>query len=415
MEKLRQKFYEKYASTQIDTIRDVINTIDWENRFIGIKGSRGVGKTTLVLQYIKQHYSPNNDVLYLSLDDLYFSENKLYHLAAIFYKKGGKLLAIDEVHRYPNWASELKNMYDDFPLLKVIFTGSSLLHLQQAKADLSRRTVMYHLAGLSFREFLYFETKQVFPILSLEEVVSNHVALAIQITTPIAPEKPPKSRGRQGQVIGVKPLSYFDAYLKYGYYPFYNENKNSFHQKLSETILTILEVDIPQFASIQTSNIIYLKKLLQIISVSVPFKPNMNMLSERTGISLNTMKLYLKLLSDAQVLQLLYVPNKGINSLNKPEKIYLNNANLLFNQGNENVNVGNLRETFFMNQLSNNYTIQASKEADFLVANKFTFEIGGKNKSKKQIKNTANAFVVKDDIEVGSDNIIPLWLFGFLY
>lgn len=401
MEKLRQKFYEKYASTQTDTIRDVINTIDWENRFIGIKGSRGVGKTTLVLQYIKQHYPPNNDVLYVSLDDLYFSENKLYHLAAIFYKKGGKLLAIDEVHRYPNWASELKNMYDDFPLLKVIFTGSSLLHLQQAKADLSRRTVMYYLAGLSFREFLYFETKQAFPILSLEDILSNHVALSIQITTT--------------RDIGIKPLSYFDAYLKYGYYPFYNENKNSFHQKLSETILTILEVDIPQFASMQTSNIIYLKKLLQIISGSVPFKPNMNVLSERTGISLNTMKLYLKLLSDAQVLQLLYVPNKGINSLNKPEKIYLNNTNLLFNQGNENVNIGNLRETFFMNQLSNNYIIQASKEADFFVANKFTFEIGGKNKSKKQIKNTANAYVVKDDIEIGSDNIIPLWLFGFLY
>lgn len=401
MEKLRQKFYEKYASTQTDTVRDVINTIDWENRFIGIKGSRGVGKTTLVLQYIKQHYAPNNEVLYVSLDDLYFSENKLYHLAAIFYKKGGKLLAIDEVHRYPNWASELKNMYDDFPLLKVIFTGSSLLHLQQAKADLSRRTVMYHLAGLSFREFLYFETKQAFSILSLEDIVSNHVALAIKITTQKNDD--------------FKPLSYFDTYLKYGYYPFYNENKNSFHQKLSETILTILEVDIPQFASIQTSNIIYLKKLLQIISVSVPFKPNMNVLSERTGISLNTMKLYLKLLNDAKVLQLLYVPNKGINSLNKPEKIYLNNTNLLFNQGNENVNTGNLRETFFMNQLSNNYIIQASKEADFFVENKFTFEIGGKNKSKKQIKNTANAFVVKDDIEIGSNNIIPLWLFGFLY
>jgi predicted AAA+ superfamily ATPase len=401
MEKLRQKFYEKYALTQTDTVRDFINTIDWKNRFIGIKGSRGVGKTTIVLQYIKQHYQPNNEVLYVSLDDLYFSENKLYNLADIFYKKGGKLLAIDEVHRYPNWANELKNIYDDFPLLKVIFTGSSLLHLQQAKADLSRRTVMYQLSGLSFREFLYFETKQSFPVISLEDILSNHVALSIRLMTPIA--------------IGVKPLSYFDDYLKYGYYPFYNENKNSFHQKLSETILTILEVDIPQFASIQTSNIIYLKKLLQIISSSVPFKPNMNALSERTGISLNTMKAYLKLLSDAQVLNLLYVQNKGINSLNKPEKIYLNNTNLMYNQGNENVNIGNLRETFFLNQLSNNYLINSSNEADFLVANKFTFEIGGKNKSKKQIKNTANAYVVKDDIEIGSNNIIPLWLFGFLY
>ncbi|MBW6482093.1 MAG: AAA family ATPase [Vicingaceae bacterium] len=397
MEKLRQKFYEKYALTQTETVRDFINTIDWQNRFVGIKGSRGVGKTTILLQYIKQHYQPNNDVLYVSLDDLYFSENNLYNLADIFYKKGGKLLAVDEVHRYPNWANELKNIYDDFPSLKVIFTGSSLLHLQHAKADLSRRTVMYQLSGLSFREFLYFETKQSFPILSLEDIFTNHVALAIQL------------------INGFKPLSYFDDYLKYGYYPFYNENKNSFHQKLSETILTILEVDIPQFASIQTTNIIYLKKLLQIISGSVPFKPNMNALSERTGISLNTMKIYLKLLHDAQLLQLLYVQNKGINSLNKPEKIYLNNTNLMFNQGNENVNTGNLRETFFLNQLSSNYVVNSSNEADFLVANKFTFETGGKTKSKKQIKNIANAYVVRDNIEIGSNNMIPLWLFGFLY
>lgn len=397
MEKLRQKFYEKYALTQTDTVRDFVNTIDWKNRFVGIKGSRGVGKTTIVLQYIKQHYQPNNEVLYVSLDDLYFSENKLYNLVDIFYKKGGKLLAVDEVHRYPNWANELKNIYDDFPSLKVIFTGSSLLNLQNAKADLSRRTVMYQLPGLSFREFLYFETKQSFAVIGLEDILTNHVALAIQLITKF------------------KPLSYFDDYLKYGYYPFYNENKNSFHQKLSETILTILEVDIPQFASIQTSNIIYLKKLLQIISVSVPFKPNMNALSERTGISLNTMKAYLKLLTDAQVLNLLYVQNKGINSLNKPEKIYLNNTNLMFNQGDENVNIGNLRETFFLNQLSNNYVVNSSNEADFLVANKFTFEIGGKTKSKKQIKNLSNAYVVRDNIEIGSNNIIPLWLFGFLY
>ncbi len=255
MEKLRQKFYEKYALTQTETVRDFINTIDWENRFVGIKGSRGVGKTTIMLQYIKQHYQPNNDVLYVVLVDLFFLENNLYNLADIFYKKGGKLLAVDEVHRYPNWANELKNIYDDFPSLKVIFTGSSLLHLQHAKADLSRRTVMYQLSGLSFREFLYFETKQSFPILSLEDILTNHVALAIQL------------------INGFKPLSYFDDYLKYGYYPFYNENKNSFHLKLSETILTILEVDIPQFASIQTTNIIYLKKLLQIISGSVQLNP----------------------------------------------------------------------------------------------------------------------------------------------
>jgi hypothetical protein len=397
MEKLTQKFYEKYAFVQTDLIRDFIHKIDWTNRLIGIKGSRGVGKTTLILQYLKQNYAPNNSVLYISLDDLYFSENKLYNLADIFYKKGGKLLAIDEIHRYTNWAVELKNIYDDMPDLKIIFTGSSLLHLQQAKADLSRRAVMYNMPGLSFREYLLFETNQSYPILTLKDVLENHIEYAIQI------------------VQTTKPLAHFEEYLQHGYYPFYKENSLSFHQKLSEIVLTVLEVDIPQFASIQTSNIIYLKKLLKIISASVPFKPNMNALSVRTGISLNTMKNYIQLLNDAQLLNLLYVPEKGINSLNKPEKIYLNNSNLMYNQADENANIGNIRETFIYNQLNVNYKTNTSNESDFLIENKYTIEVGGKNKSKKQIEKLENAFLVKDDIEIGSNNEIPLWLFGFLY
>ena len=207
----------------------------------------------------------------------------------------------------------------------------------------------------------------------------------------------------------------FDQYLNFGYYPFYKENKNSFHQKLSETILTVLEVDIPQFASIQTSNITYLKKLLAIISNSVPFKPNMKALSSRTGISLNTMKAYLKLLSDAELLQLLYVTGKGINSLNKPENIYLGNTNLIYNEAGANPNMGNIRETFFFSQVKVKNKVEASASTDFLVNETYTFEIGGKNKTKKQIKGLADAYVVKDDIEIGSGNTIPLWLIGFLY
>jgi len=397
MEKLTQKFYEKYAYVQTELIRDFSHKIDWSNRFIGIKGSRGVGKTTLILQYIKQNYVPDSSVLYVSLDDLYFTDNKLYDLADRFHKKGGRLLAIDEVHRYENWAIELKNMYDDMPDLKIIFTGSSLLHLQQAKADLSRRAVMYEMPGLSFREYLLFETNQRFPILTLHDLLDNHIERAISILQQI------------------KPLAHFENYLNHGYYPFYKENIQSFHQKLSEIVLTVLEVDIPQFASIQTSNIIYLKKLLKIISASVPFKPNMNALSVRTGISLNTMKNYIQWLNDAQLLQLLFVPEKGINSLNKPEKIYLNNSNLMYNQAEGNANIGNIRETFLYNQLNVNYKINASKVSDFLIVDKYTLEVGGKNKSQKQIETVDNAFVVKDDIEIGSGNVIPLWLFGFLY
>ncbi|RLD76232.1 MAG: AAA family ATPase, partial [Bacteroidetes bacterium] len=362
----------------------------------GIKGSRGVGKTTLILQYIKQNFKPDNTVLYVSLDSLYFLENKLYDLANDFYKKGGEFLAIDEVHRYPDWALEIKNIYDNMPDLKVVFTGSSLLHINEAKADLSRRAVMYSMPGLSFREFLNFETKTEFKAYKIDQILNNHIELAITIKQKI------------------KPLKFFNDYLNYGYYPFYLENKKSFHQKLSEIILTILEVDIPQYAHIQTSNIIALKKLLAVISNSVPFKPNMNSLSERTGISLNTMKLYLKLLNDAELLQLLYVENKGINSLNKPEKIYLNNSSLMNNLS-LNANIGNIRETFFFNQLSKKNKVYASKKTDFYIDQEYSFELGGKNKRRKQIKDLKKAFIVKDDIEIGSENIIPLWLFGFLY
>jgi len=396
MENVVRQFYEKYALIQTESIRSFIKTIDWNNRLIGIKGSRGVGKTTLILQYIRLNFKPDSTVLYVSLDSLYFLENKLYDLASDFYKKGGEFLAIDEVHKYPNWAIELKSIYDNMPDLKIVFTGSSLLHLRKTKADLSRRAVIYVMPGLSFREFLKFETQIDFDTYTVDEILKNHIEIAVNIKQKI------------------KPLKYFNHYLNYGYYPFYLENRKSFHLKLSEILLTILEVDIPQYAHIQTSNIIFLKKLLAIISNSVPFKPNMKSLSQRTGISLNTMKLYIKLLTDAELLQLLYVENKGINSLNKPEKIFLNNSNLMNNLS-LNVNTGNLRETFFFNQLSKQNKVNASKITDFYINEKYSFEIGGKNKAQTQIKNIKNAFIVKDNIEIGASNVIPLWLFGFLY
>jgi hypothetical protein len=397
MDILKQRFFEKYALTQTDTVRDFINDIDWSNRLIGIKGSRGVGKTTLLLQYIKKNFKPDESVLYVSADHLYFAGNSIYELAYIFKNKGGRLLVIDEIHRYDNWAAEIKNIYDDFPLLSVIFMGSSLLHLHKAKADLSRRAVMYDMQGLSFREFLNFNNNISFKKFTLSQIIQNHTEIALEI------------------VSKIKPLQFFELYLKYGYFPFFLENINSFHQKLSEIILTVLEVDIPQFSKLNIHNIVYLKKLLSIISHSVPFKPNLNALSERTGISLNTLKHYLKLLAEANLLNLLYVEEKGINSLNKPEKIFLHHPNLMYNLASDNINIGNIRETFFFNQVSQKYLVHASKHADFIVDNNYHFEIGGKNKKQKQIKDLNTAYIVKDDIEIGSDNIIPLWLFGFLY
>lgn len=396
MEKLVSQFYEKYATISTSQIRSFIDTIDWDNRFIGIKGSRGVGKTTLLLQYIRLNYKPDKRVLYISLDNLYFLENKLYDLVADFYKKGGEFIAIDEVHKYDNWAIEIKNIYDDMPNLKLVFTSSSLLHIHQAKADLSRRVVVYEMPGLSFREFLQFETEVPLNTYTVEQIIENHVEIAIEITQK------------------VKPLHYFTDYLHHGYYPFYLENKKSFHQKLSEILLTVLEVDIPQYAVISPSNVILLKKLMAIISRSVPFKPNMNAISERSGISLNTMKNYLNLLNEAQLLNLLHTEDKGINSLGKPEKIYIHNANLMYNLVSI-PNEGSIRETFFFNQVSQSNIVFASKQVDFIVNNRYSFEVGGKNKKQTQLRNIPNSYVVKDNIEIGNDNNIPLWLFGFLY
>lgn len=397
MEILVQRFYEKYARTNLQFVRDLMGEIDWNQRLIGIKGSRGVGKTTFLLQYIKKNFKPNSEVLYVTLDNIYFFENKLYDLADEFYKKGGQLLVIDEVHRYKNWSQEIKNIYDDFSDLKVIFTGSSLLHIEHAKGDLSRRAVLYNMPGLSFREFLTIETGITFDKLSLNQILDNHVEPAVKIL-----EK-------------IKPLVYFDKYLQYGYFPYYIEDVKAFNIKLAESINVILDIDIPQFYTMQTSHIAYLKKLLHIIAVSVPFKPNISIISQRTGISVNTLKLYLQYLANAQIIKLLNVPGKGINSINKPEKIYFQNTNLIFALSEQYGDIGNLRETFFINQLGYQHQVNASKHVDFLIDDSFNFEIGGKTKNQKQLEGVENAYLVKDGIEVGNSNVIPLWMFGLLY
>ena len=397
MQVLTRRFDEKYARTQIKSIRSFANTIDWNNQLIGIKGSRGVGKTTMVLQHIKKNYKSSKEVLYTSLDHLYFLENKLYNLAEDFHKKGGVLLVLDEVHRYPNWSIELKNIYDDFPGLKVIFTGSSILQISKSKADLSRRAVVYNMQGLSFREYLQFETGLELSSVSLNELIENHREIARDI------------------IVKIQPLAYFHKYLEHGYFPFYLENRNMFHQKLGESLSVVLDVDIPQYEQVQISNIILLKKLLQIIAESVPFKPNYQSISKRSGISINSIKKYMSYLNDAELILLLHSSVHGLTKIGKPEKIYLNNSNFIYSLVGDNADIGNIRETFFLNQVSRVAEVNASPVSDFLVNNKQTFEIGGKSKKRKQITDIPNSYIAKDDIETGYENVIPLWLFGFLY
>jgi predicted AAA+ superfamily ATPase len=381
---------------KVANIRPQIEWLKQNERLIGIKGSRGVGKTTLLLQYAKTLLKKETFV-YISLDNLYFTENSLLNFADEFYKNGGKVLLIDEVHHYPNWSLELKNIYDIFPDLKVVYTGSSLLHLAKGRSDLSRRSVVYNLPGLSLREFINFSTKLNLAPISLDEILANHESVAKQIWKE------------------TKPIKWFNQYINHGYYPFFLEGIDNYHHKLNGVILQVLESDLPYISGVSYSNINKLKQLLYVISESVPFKPNIEKLSERIGISKNTLKDYLHYLNDALLINMLYSDSKGISRLTKPDKIYLHNPNLMFALANNSSNIGNLRETFFYNTLSAKHGVSYTPKGDFLIDGRYTFEVGGKNKSQKQIQGVENAYLAVDGIETGYGNQIPLWLFGFLY
>lgn len=383
--------------TDTTFVRSLVNRIDWNARLIGIKGSRGVGKTTLMLQYIKQNYGNGTDVLYVSLDNIWFANHKMSDLVDDFVKRGGKYLFLDEVHKYPSWAQEIKNVYDNYPQLSIVFTGSSLLEILNARADLSRRADIYHLPGLSFREYMEMFHGIRLPACSFPDILERHSGISDEVLSLF------------------RPLQYFDDYLREGYYPFYVENPKRFPIRLEETVNMILEIELPLLRHVDYAYVHRIKQLLQIVSQSTPFIPNVSKLAERIGISRATLTTYLKYLEETELLISLYKDSRGISVLQKPEKIYLGNTNLMYALNTENVNKGNLRETFFANQVQYGHVLQHSDTSDFLVDGKFTFEIGGKQKSRKQIEGLEHAFVVSDDIEYGSGKRIPLWMFGLLY
>ncbi len=384
------------GQVSIQHIRTQIEWLDQPERLICIKGSRGAGKTTLLLQFAKTRLH-DKQYVYVSLDNLFFTENKLFDFADDFSKNGGKYLLIDEVHHYPNWSVELKNIYDSLPDLKIIYTGSSLLHLTGGRADLSRRSVVHTLPGLSLREFIGFADNIKFPVFDLEDILRNHVKISKSVLTKI------------------KPIKKYSEYIEMGYFPFFLEGKENYKSKVSEVINQVLESDLPYAAKINYNNIHKLKQLLYVISESAPFKPNIEKLSERIGISKNTLKDYLHYMNDALLISLLHKQSKGISRLTKPEKIYLHHPNLMMAITGSSVNTGNLRETFFFNQVSYNHQVNYTDNGDFMVDNRYVFEIGGKNKTGKQITNITNSFLALDNIEIGNRNEIPLWLIGFLY
>lgn len=396
MEPLFEKYYRKLDQVNLSFSRTLKTDIDWSNRLIGIKGARGAGKTTLLLQHARQNLPGNGKTLYVSLDDLYFTENKLFDLADSFRKQGGRYLLLDEVHRYSNWSQELKNIYDDFADLTIIFTGSSIMHLDQATGDLSRRAVLYELPGLSFREFLMVTTSFDFPKVTLEQLLTDHVNLARMVSSKL------------------RPLEHFKKYLQYGYYPYFLENEKTYSQKLAETISLALYTDLPAIHPVGYASIEKMRLLLHIIAESVPFKPNISKLSEHTGVTRHTLGSFLKYLEDLRIIRGLYISGHGMTLLQKPEKIYLHHPNLMFALSPGQADPGSLRESFFINQASSIHAVAYADEGDFII-DKYTFEVGGKNKTSRQIKHIPNSYIAADDIEIGHQHKIPLWLFGFFY
>ncbi|MDF2518662.1 MAG: family ATPase [Sphingobacterium sp.] len=398
MEELIQQFQRRIQFVNMDFVRNIMYQINWSARLIGIKGARGIGKTTLLLQYIKLNLLDRLDeVLYVSLDAVWFNNRSLLDLVYEFDQKGGKYLFLDEVHKYEGWAQLLKNIYDDYPEMKIVFTGSSLLEILNARADLSRRAIVYKMQGFSFREFLSLETNATFPVFSLDQLLQEHNNLAYEINDL------------------VKPFQYFEKYLTYGYYPYYQEQLDLYAMRVMAVISMILEIELPLLRNVDIAYVTKIKQLLVIIAGSVPFVPNVSKLSEKIGISRTTLLSYLHYLDEIGLTHNLYKVGEGISQLQKPSKIFLENTNLSFLFAHENVNRGNLRETFFVNQLVFQHQVNFTDQGDFIVDEKYTFEIGGRNKPNKQIQGIENAYIAADDIEFGHQNKVPLWLFGFLY
>jgi len=397
MEELYEDFNRLIEATKFDFERHLCSGIDWEERLIGIVGSRGTGKTTLILQHIKKHFTQRKNALYISLDNIWFTKSGLKPTVHEFYTLGGTHIFIDEVHRYPNWAIEIKNLYDSFPDLHIVFTGSSILEIYKSNADLSRRAITYHLHGLSFREFLRLETNFVAPVLSLKDILDNHIEIASKICSEI------------------KIIPAFRAYLEYGYYPFFKEGVKNYSMRLRNVVNVILESDLPAVEKIEYASIYKLRKMLMIVSSLVPYAPNLSTLSSQLEINRATVMKYFIYLQKAGLVRMLTTDQKGMSLMNKPEKLFLDNTNLIHALAPENYNIGNVRETFFMNQLSLKHSISSANKGDFLIDGTFTFEVGGINKTFKQIKDLQESYIAKDDIETGYGNNIPLWMFGMLY
>ncbi len=389
MDTILFRYHNLLKETNTDFLRYLHNIIPWNDRMIAIVGGRGVGKTTMLLQHIKLHL-PIDKTLYISADDLYFSDHSLFDLARQFHQLGGEHLFIDEVHKYANWSQELKNIYDAIPRLQVVFTGSSILDIYHGTSDLSRRVLTFTLYGMSFREYLAMKKGIQIPVHTLDDIMQHKV----------------NAEGLD------YPLAAFRDYLRQGYYPF--SDSQAYGLRLINVVNRVIETDIPLYARLNISSIAKMKRLLNVIAASVPFKPNVSKLASILNLSRETVNDYLEYMTRAKLLNTLRESTQGIRGLGKVDKIYLENTNLAYALTPQ-PEVENIRETFFLNQLQANHQIQSAPGSDILIDGTYTFELGGENKKQKHFTGTPNAYIVKDNVEYGSFNVLPLWHFGLMY
>lgn|SRR5574344_525703 len=385
--------------TQTDIIRHQMVEINWDARLIAIRGARGVGKSTVMLQYIKMHYPQySRDELYCTLDSVYFANHSLIDLADTFYKYGGRHLFLDEVHKYATWSQEVKEIYDMYPDMRVVISGSSLLNILNGDADLSRRCVSYNMQGLSFREYLQFYKKIEIEPVKLKSLLDNPASLCTQVNAV------------------CNPLPLFKDYLQYGYFPFYLENQIDYYSTVEQVLNYVIETELPQQCNVDPANVRKIKALTGILSSTVPFEVDISKLATSISVHRNTMIEYLMNLGRARVLNLLYADLLSVKKMQKPDKIYLENPNLIYALATDEVKIGTVRETFVVNQLAFGHDVEYSKNTgDFRIDGKYIFEVGGKSKTFTQIADIPKSFILADDIEVPIGHKLPIWTVGFLY
>ena len=396
MNRLIENYTRLLGEPRPSSFRYLYESINWKNRLIVLKGARGVGKTTMLLQHITRTFEDTSKALYVAADHIWFANHTLIDLAEYHYTHGGTHLFIDEIHKYQNWQQEIKNIYDSFPRLNLVVTGSSMLRIEHALGDLSRRCKEYTLRGLSFREYLKLEGVADWPVLSLEEILQRHPQLASKMT---------------GQ---AKVLGHFENYLRHGYYPFYIEEGNGFDERLQRVINTVLTEDIPAVVSVEYETIYKLRQLLAIFSEQSPYTLNVSALARTLETSTSQVMKLFDLLNQAAIIRRLFSKERSMKMLQKPEKILFDNTNIMYALSPE-ADTGTMRETYFADMMSFGHSISMPQKGDLLVDKHILFEVGGRTKGYKQIANIPESYVVADGIDIGFENKIPLWLFGMMY